>query len=127
MKNLVSIIALAFVLFSCHAQTGSDKISLEEYTSKESDENVFVIDVRTPEEVSQGFIKGADYFFNVNGGKFEEQLKDLDKEASYIVYCRSGMRSNNAQGIMKILGFTQVYDLKGGILAVSNPEMIVKE
>lgn len=119
--------ALAFILFSCQAQSGTDKIALDEYQTLEPQENTFVIDVRTPEEVSQGFIKGADYFFNVNGGNFEEQLKDLDKDATYIVYCRSGMRSNNAQSIMKKLGFTKVYDLKGGILAVGNADMIVKE
>ncbi|MCD8528835.1 MAG: rhodanese-like domain-containing protein [Chitinophagales bacterium] len=127
MKNILSIMALAFILFSCQAQSGTDKIALDEYQTLEPQENTFVIDVRTPEEVSQGFIKGADYFFNVNGGNFEEQLKDLDKDATYIVYCRSGMRSNNAQSIMKKLGFTKVYDLKGGILAVGNADMIVKE
>ena len=42
---------------------------------------------------------------------FEEALKDLDKEASYSVYCRSGNRSAAAVELMRNEGFTNVVDL----------------
>lgn len=78
--------------------------------------NTVVIDVRTPEEVSQGYIKGATVFADINGSDFAEKINALDKSKTYLVYCRSGARSSNASGYMIKNGFTNVYNLNGGIL-----------
>lgn len=126
MNKLYFILALALGLFSCQAQNGANKITLEEYTTMEAQDSVVVIDVRTPGEVSEGYIKGADLFINYKDSNFEEELENLDKNTTYIVYCRSGMRSNAAQNTLNKLGFTKVFDLKGGILGVDNPSLIVK-
>jgi rhodanese-related sulfurtransferase len=48
---------------------------------------------------------------------FKDKVAQLDKNKSYYVYCRSGARSAKACGIMCDLGFTKVYNLKGGITA----------
>jgi rhodanese-related sulfurtransferase len=69
-----------------------------------------VIDVRTAEEFAEGHVKGARNL-DIRNGDFEKALANLDKEASYSVYCRSGNRSATAVELMRNAGFTNVVDL----------------
>ena len=69
-----------------------------------------VIDVRTAEEFAEGHVKGARNL-DIQNGDFEKALANLDKEASYSVYCRSGNRSAAAVEKMRNEGFTNVVDL----------------
>ncbi len=69
-----------------------------------------LIDVRTPEEVANGYIKGARNL-SLLSGEFEAALADLDKDAAYSVYCRSGNRSAQAVQMMRNAGFKNVVDL----------------
>ena len=69
-----------------------------------------VIDVRTPEEFSQGYVKGA-VNIDVSNPDFEAQIASLDKNAAYSIYCRSGNRSAVAVDIMRNAGFANVVDL----------------
>jgi rhodanese-related sulfurtransferase len=68
-----------------------------------------VIDVRSPAEVAEGAIVGATVL-DFNAGEFEAKIGDYDRNAAYLVYCRSGNRSGQAVAIMKELGFTDVID-----------------
>lgn len=72
-----------------------------------------ILDVRTVDEVAQGFIKGAlniDYYSKV----FKSELTKLDKSNPVFVYCKSGGRSSKAMAIMVDMGFVEVYNLIGG-------------
>jgi rhodanese-related sulfurtransferase len=69
-----------------------------------------IIDVRTPSEFADGRVEGA-VNFDVQGAEFEASLAKLDKNAEYIVYCRSGNRSAIAVQIMADAGITNVVDL----------------
>lgn len=84
------------------------------------DTNVITIDVRTQPEISRGYIDGADLFIDVNGD-FKAEIAKLDKTKTYLVYCHSGARSNNAVNQMKAAGFTNLYNLVGGISSWSGP------
>jgi phage shock protein E len=68
-----------------------------------------VIDVRGPDEVAEGAIIGATVL-DFNAGEFQAKIGDYDRNAAYLVYCRSGNRSGQAVAIMKELGFTDVID-----------------
>jgi phage shock protein E len=68
-----------------------------------------VIDVRGPDEVAEGVILGATVL-DFNAGEFQAKIGDYDRNAAYLVYCRSGNRSGQAVAIMKELGFTDVID-----------------
>jgi phage shock protein E len=81
-----------------------------ENQSVPSPADMIVIDVRTPEEFAQGHLDGA-VNLDVEGGAFEAGLADLDPDASYAVYCRSGRRSALAADVMAQSGFTDVADL----------------
>jgi len=76
-------------------------------------DSLVLLDVRTPEEYSEGHISGAvniDYY----SGDFEDRISRLEKQKFYIVYCRSGRRSKAAVGIMMKLGFSDVCNMEGG-------------
>lgn len=109
---------VAFGLASCNAQSSGgnfSNIESKEFQVKLNDPEVVIIDVRTPAEVSQGHINGADLFINYNGSDFEEKINSLDKNKTYYVYCRSGSRSASASNFMVDKGFKKVYNLIGGI------------
>ena len=75
-----------------------------------------VIDVRTPEEYASGYIDNAvniDFYT----ADFREQLAALDRDKTYLIYCRTGRRSASARDIMAELGFREVYNMSGGIVA----------
>jgi phage shock protein E len=69
-----------------------------------------LIDVRTPEEFAEGYVRGA-VNIDVSNPNFEAQIASLDKNAAYNIYCRSGNRSAVAVDIMRNAGFTNVVDL----------------
>ena len=78
--------------------------------------DVVVLDVRTPEEFAEARIAGAinvDYY----AADFRDQVDQLDKDVTYVLYCRSGNRSEDANRIMRELGFAEVYEVDGGIVA----------
>ncbi len=77
--------------------------------------DVVVLDIRTPEEFNDGIIEGA---INIDfyESSFGDTLDTLDKDAKYVVYCRSGNRSSQARKTFESLGFTNVVEIEGGIL-----------
>jgi thioredoxin 1 len=96
------------------------KISIDEFEKKlNSNQNAQLIDVRTPEEYKNGFIKGAKNI-DWNATSFENEIKKLDKEKAVYVYCLGGGRSGAAAEKMKELGFKEVYDMQGGMMAWNN-------
>jgi len=83
-----------------------------EYAQKNA---VRIIDVRTPEEFTQGHLeKAVNADFN-NKPQFESYLNSLDKNQTYMIYCRTGNRSTQALKLMEAEGFKNVINLEGGI------------
>lgn len=92
------------------------KVDSDAFFNQISTDNVVILDIRTPEEYSSGHIENAvnvDYY----AADFINKLEKLDKNATYMVYCRSGNRSGSTVTQMEKLGFKSVYELNGGINA----------
>ena len=73
-----------------------------------------IIDVRTPQEFVAEHIENAtniDFYSEA----FRDTLNTLDKNKTYLIYCRSGGRSGSALDIMAELNFREVYNILGGI------------
>ena len=75
-----------------------------------------VLDVRTPEEFAAGHIDGA-VMIDFRSPTFAADVAELDEEAPVFVYCRSGNRSAQAVAAMVGLGFTDITELDGGVIA----------
>lgn len=70
-----------------------------------------VLDVRTPAEYAEGHLVDAPNI-NVMSASFDDKVKDLDKDKTYYLYCKSGGRSGRATQIMRGLGF-DAYNVGG--------------
>lgn len=113
-----AVCGVCLVLAGCSAPEQAQPNTATESVSSNSsqmmdtkkDQNPMIIDVRTPEEFATGHVAGA-VNFDVNDAEFQNQVKDLDKSAAYILYCRSGNRADGAKGYMESIGFTDVKNL----------------
>ena len=69
-----------------------------------------LIDVRTPQEYAQGALPGA---VNVPLQNLLAGIQQLEKDKPIILYCASGMRSQQAAQALSIFGHAAVHDLGG--------------
>jgi thioredoxin 1 len=118
--SYITLLCLSAGIFSCQNQTRSgdainSSVTVDEFEKKLSGGDVQLIDVRTPEEFRQGYLKGA-INYNINSAEFEDQLLKVDKNKPVMIYCLSGGRSSAAAELMAGKGFKQVYNMQGGII-----------
>lgn len=118
MQKLTILFFSILFLIAC-GQNKSGYLSMDaiQFNQKlENTKNVQLIDVRTPEEFANSKIGDA-INLNYYDSDFEAQLKKLDTNKPLFVYCKSGGRSSGAVAQILDLGFTEVYELQGGIMA----------
>lgn len=84
-----------------------------------TDDNAVIIDVRTQDEVDEGALENSNHIDIFMGQGFIDEVKKLDPEKNYYIYCRSGGRSVQACTIMGQLGFENTYNMLGGYNAWS--------
>ena len=77
-----------------------------------SENDVFLLDVRTKEECNESHIKTA-HLIPVQ--ELEQNIDRILKDRNVIVYCASGKRSARACGILKNKGLKALYNIEGGI------------
>jgi rhodanese-related sulfurtransferase len=98
------------------SDAGVRLVSVETATQLLADETVTLLDFRTPDEFASGHLDQA-AMIDFYEPDFQSKLSALDRTKKYLVYCRSGNRSGKATAMMRELGFADVADLDGGILA----------
>jgi|SRR5690606_6927836 rhodanese-related sulfurtransferase len=118
MKKLFLILLTSLFFVSCKGQETEHFKILDsaQYEQIITQNEVTIIDVRTPGEYKSGHIKNAQNI-NVQSGDFKAKMQNFEKEKPIYIYCRSGARSANAGKILEEMGFTEIYDLKGGVLS----------
>lgn len=125
MKRIFRIAAVSLLIsmVACQIPSGSaqgtssnvfSEITADEFEKKITPD-VQLIDVRTPEEFSQGHLKGA-INLNINSVDFKNRVSGFDKNKPVLVYCLSGGRSASASAFLVDNGFKEVYNLQGGIM-----------
>lgn len=93
------------------------KVAREIIKQKSKDEKFVILDVRTKAEFQSGAIEGAinlDFY----ASNFQANLAKLDRNRTYLIYCRSGNRSKHALKMMQEFEFQEVYELDGGIISL---------
>ena len=108
-KKLISLIVCVLLLTACGGN--SYKTITENEATALIENDAVIIDVRTGSEFASGYIDGAinipvDNISNIN----------YPKDTVIIVYCASGMRSAKAAETLIDLGYTNVYNLDGGLI-----------
>ena len=78
--------------------------------------DLVILDVRKKSAYDRGHLANAIHidYFNPN---FESELDKLDKDKSYVVYCKSGVRSDETVRRMNNLGIDQISIMGGGFRA----------
>lgn len=79
-------------------------------------DNLTIIDVRESNEYKSGHIPQAK---NVPLSKLQQQLTKIPKNKDVYVICQSGMRSKRAYGILKQNGYTNLKNVRGGMMSWS--------
>ena len=106
------ITMLAALLSGC-GNKAVKTVGADEFAEVMTQNDVRLIDVRTPEEYAEGHLFGAENI-DVKASDFAERIKDIHGEIA--VYCRGGKRSLTAAEQLAANGCT-VNNLDGGILA----------
>ena len=105
----------AIQMSGCNDNDNIVSVSAPEFDTKIKTDSVQLLDVRTPQEYAEGHIEGA-LNINIQCDDFQQMAeKELSKDSTILVYCRSGRRSMDAAGILTRLGY-RVINLKGGII-----------
>lgn len=123
MKKILIVLAalFAFFLLGCQESTTVSPASVQLISAQtgksmmDEDAAIILVDVRTLAEFNEGHIEGA---LLLPLADLESQAASSipDKQATYIIYCRSGNRSYQAATILVNLGYRHIYDM-GGIIS----------
>ena len=113
--RLIFLLILSSI--TLHSQDNVKSIDYDEYLKISKSKEFLIIDVRTPDEYQINRIKKSINinFYNEN---FIDIFKKFEYDKNILIYCRSGRRSLQAVKILSEKGYTKIYDLKGGVLAL---------
>ena len=92
---------------------GSD-IDVETAHALHGNPNVFMLDVREPDEYSAGHIPGITL---IPMGEIIDRLNEIPTDQEVIVTCRTGNRSAQIADLLREQGFTNIHNMEGGIVA----------
>ncbi len=96
------------------AADGTD-ITVEELKRRmDRHEDIYLLDVRNPEEYQICRIPGSEL---LPLPELPQRFRELDADRELIVHCKSGVRSQKAVGFLRQQGFRKVRNLQGGIVA----------
>jgi adenylyltransferase/sulfurtransferase len=97
------------------AVAAGPEITAEELKRRiDQGQNLFILDVRNPEEFQICRIPGSTL---LPLPQLPQRFRELDSERELVVHCKSGMRSLKAIQFLRQQGFTKLVNLRGGILA----------
>jgi rhodanese-related sulfurtransferase len=116
---LVVLTLTGLTLTSCSSAPAptadpAPQVRLVDATEAQSliDDGARVIDVRTPEEFTAGHVRGATNL-DVQAADFHQRAAELAKDATYVLYCRTGSRAGAAGDMLADMGFTDVVNAGG--------------
>jgi rhodanese-related sulfurtransferase len=122
--KITFIVITLLILTACSAMPAADtsepvlaeyiKISAEDAKRMMNESDVIIVDVRTTEEFEEARIEGSILIPDYDIAQLAAEMLP-DKEATILIYCRSGRRSELASRILIEQGYRNVYDF-GGIV-----------
>ena len=124
-RVIISTILLS--LCACDSQTNTEAdVTIQNIDTNAAQslaaaqqQTVVILDVRTAEEYDLSHIDGA-VNIDISDATFSEKVAKLDRDKTYIVHCAANVpngRTAKSLVIMESLGFDQLLNLEGGIVA----------
>jgi rhodanese-related sulfurtransferase len=95
------------------AAPSRDITSIEAKALIDKSRNVFILDVRTPQERTQGYIQGS---VLIPIDTIEKRISEIPKKRTIVVYCAVGSRSRAVSQALSGRGYPDVYNMKDGIM-----------
>lgn len=116
MKDCVWITLLAVLLLAipvCAGATVARNVSPEDaYGLVNNNDNLYLLDVRTPGEFQQARLEGAQL---IPIDQLVNRISELPKDRPILVYCAVGSRSAQVVNYLARRGYPELYNLYGGI------------
>lgn len=79
----------------------------------DANKNIYLLDVRTPQEHSQGKLAGS---VLIPISEFERRFREVPRNKTIVVYCAVGSRSKSVAGFLNQQGYKDVYNMTDGIV-----------
>jgi rhodanese-related sulfurtransferase len=115
MTRFTVLLLCCFLSSAAFSQKDTTQLSPDQFEKAIAKAEAQVVDVRTPEEYAKGHIQNSVLANWKNREEFEARTKTLDKSKPVYLYCLAGARSHSAAEFLRTKGYTQVYELAGGI------------
>ena len=112
MKGFIAALLLAASATLAFAGTARDITSTEAKSIIDRSKNVYLLDVRTPQERQQGYIAGS---VLIPIDQIEKRIAEVPKNRPVIVYCAVGSRSRSVAQALARNGYPEVYNMRDGI------------
>ncbi|AEG31032.1 rhodanese-like domain-containing protein [Thiomicrospira cyclica] len=120
-QNVLLFVALAVItLMLLYSYVGDRFLGYQQVSPEEAtrlyNQGAIVVDVRSDAEFKTGYIGEARH---ISSSELKDKMSTLDhfKDKQILVYCQSGARSGGAASQLVKAGFSQVANLRGGVLA----------
>ena len=124
--KIYSVLLTLVTLLNAEPIFAQDAIQPSEFQKLMNKQSaVQLIDVRTVGEYAGGHLEGSQNI-DISSSEFTKEIEKLDKTQPVFVYCLSGGRSASASRKLVSMGYSNVYDMKGGIMAWKRAELPVE-
>ena len=116
MKRILPLLLCLLLLTGCGGNTSDssyEQITQEAAKEMMDTQEVIILDVREQDEYESGHISGA---VLLPVGTIDETTAAQvipEKDATVLVYCRSGNRSKTASAALADFGYTNIYEFGG--------------
>ena len=111
--DIFSFLLMIFFFVNCNSQEDIKTITTSELKTVLEQNKIQLLDVRTPNEIKDGFIATAIFADYFDADFYKKATAQLDKTKPVYLYCRSGNRSGKASKILQEKGY-DVINVLGG-------------
>ena len=112
---LLPLVATNSMATGASVENISARTSAALIEKNQSNPDFIILDIRTPKEFDAGHIAGA-RMIDFYAKTFAQEFRSLDRNKTYLVYCRSGNRSGQLMQAVEKMDFKKVYNMKSGLV-----------
>ncbi len=124
MKRIAAALLLSLWGALVLAAPARDITSVEAKGIIDKTKNVYILDVRTPDERKQGYIAGSEL---IPIDMVEKRIGEIPKNRPIIVYCAVGSRSRVVAQALGRQGYQNVYNMRDGIFGWQRNGLPIKQ